>query len=283
MDTKRNSSRDQIKQSVARVIRQLDEFEPDILLLGDDNAANYIGNYYIDTETPIVFWGVNGNPLKYDLLESIERPGHNVTGIYQAGYLKESVNLLKQLLPNVNSMAVLSDNSPTGRSKVKELEKYARRGQLPIKLVETVVTNSLETWKAKALELQTKVDAFFILNHNTLKDANGMPVDQMKVGAWYLRNIKKPDMGHEKQFVVEGVLCAVDDSGFKQGYEAMKVAHRILAKGEDPASIAVYAPERGPFVVNLERAEMLGIRELIELSPLVEQRVMKALALEMHP
>lgn len=83
--------------------------------------------------------------------------------------------------------------------------------------------------------------------------------------------------------MLEGILCAVDDSGFVQGYEAMKIAHRILAKGENPASIAVYAPPRGPYIVNLERAKQLGIWERIESSPLIEERVTKALALEMHP
>lgn len=280
MDTKRKNSKNEIEQTIARIVKEIDEFGPDLILLGDDNATNYIGNQYIDTEIPLVFWGVNGNPLKYDLVDSIERPGHNVTGIYQAGYLKEGVVWLKKLIPGIKTLAVLSDDSPTGRAKAKELNRLARRGQLPVKLVETIVTNSLETWKQKALELQKKVDAFFILNHNTLKDANGKPVDQLEIGAWYLRHIKKPDVGHEKQFVVEGVLCAVDDSGFKQGYEAVKVAHGILKKGENPAVIPVYAPDRGPFVVNLERAEMLGILQLVAASPLIEERVEKMLALK---
>ena len=145
------------------------------------------------------------------------------------------------------------------------------------------MTNSLETWKAKALALQHKVDAFFVLNHNTLKDHNGKAVDQLEIGAWYLRNIKKPDIGHSKQFVIEGMFCAVDDSGIKQGYEAVKIAHRILEGGEDPGTIPVYAPERGPIVVNLERAAMLGILDLVKASPLIDERIEKALALEKYP
>lgn len=282
MDTKRKSSRDEIKRAVERIVIDLERFRPDILLLGDDNAANHIANQYIDTELPVVFWGVNGTPLKYGLLDSIDRPGHNVTGIYQAGYLKEGIIALKALIPYIKTMAVLSDNSPTGRAKVKELERYARKDQLPVRIVETVVTNSVDTWKAKALELQHQVDAFFVLNHNTLKDATERPIDQLEVGAWYLRHINKPDISHEKQFVIEGMLCAVDDSGFKQGFEAVKVAHRILDNGEDPALIAAHAPARGPFIINLQRAEMLGIREAIESSPLVEARVDKAMALEKY-
>ena len=103
------------------------------------------------------------------------------------------------------------------------------------------------------------------------------------MGAWYLSHIHKPDVGHERQFVVEGMLCAVDDSGFKQGYAAVRIMHRILHAGEAPGDIAVYAPTRGAFVVNLERAAMLGLSDLVANSPLVEDRVDQALALGRIP
>ena len=78
---------------------------------------------------------------------------------------------------------------------------------------------------------------------------------------------------------MEGVLCAVDDSGYKQGYEAVRIAHRILAKGEMPGNISAYAPPPGGFVVNLERAEMLGLRQRIEGNPLIDETVEQSLAL----
>lgn len=280
MDTKRHNSKSEIKATVVRILKGLEAFSPDIVLLGDDNATRYFGNQYIDSDTPVVFWGVNGNPMKYGLIDSVERPGHNITGVYQAGYLKEGVSSLTQLLPEVKTIAVLADDSETGRAKAKGLQRLASNGELPVTLVETVITGSLGTWQARALALQPRVDAFFVLNHNTLRDRDGKTVDQMAVGAWYLRHIRKPDVGHEKQFVEEGMLCAVDDSGFKQGYEAVRIMDRILGSGEAPADIAVYAPTRGEFIVNMQRAAMLGLTGVVAGSPLVESRVDKALALE---
>ena len=283
MDTKRKNSPAEMSAAVDRTVAAVDAFIPDILLLGDDNATNLIGNHYVDTELPVVFWGVNGHPLKYDLVDSIERPGHNVTGIYQAGYLRECVLFTQKLIPGIQKIAVLSDASPTGRSKAKELMRLVREEQLPVELVATVVTNSEEQWKASALELSPQVDAFFVLNHNTLRTADGAPVDQLAIGAWYLKNIRKPEISHERQFVEEGMLAAVDDSGFRQGYEAVKICHRILHDGESPSTIPVYAPARGPFVVNLERAAMLGLTDVVNASPAVEERIETALALTQHP
>ena len=281
LDSKRKNTMTEIAEATARIMKEAKRFKPDMILLGDDNAANYIGNLYIDTNIPVVFWGINGLPLKYGLIDSIEKPGHNITGIYQAGYLKENVEYLKKLVPSVKTFAILSDDSPTGRSKAKELEKLAAEGRLPIKLVETVVTNSLSEWKSEALRIQKEVDAFFVLNHNTIRDEYGNPVDQLKIGAWYLRNIKRPDCAHEKQFAEEGILLVVDDSGFKQGYEAVKTAYQILEKGKNPENTPVRAPERGPVIVNRQRANMLGVD--ISGKAFIEEYIDNALALEKYP
>ena len=86
MDTKRKDATNEIAESTARISKIIGQFKPDLLLLGDDNAANYIGNQFLDTEVPIIFWGLNNWPVKYGLLDSMEKPGHNVTGVWHSGY-----------------------------------------------------------------------------------------------------------------------------------------------------------------------------------------------------
>lgn len=281
MDTKRHPDTESIAAAVTRVRGIVDELEPSIIFLGDDNAANYIGNQYLDTDIPIVFWGINGLPVKYGLLDSLERPGHNVTGVYQAGYLAECLTFLEKITPDIATLAVLSDDSPTGRAKAKVLEALSDRNELPVKVVATVMTNSAKKWKSEAQRVAKLADAFFVLNHNTLRDESGKAVDPMAVGAWYLRNIKKPDCGHERQFAVEGILATADDSGFNQAYEAVKIGHQVLARGVAPGDIPVRAPERGPLILNRERARMLGIQVTEAMG--AEEYVEKALALEKYP
>jgi ABC-type uncharacterized transport system substrate-binding protein len=278
MDTKRKNGKGEIAVSVDRVLTEIAEFRPDLVLLGDDNAANYVGNQLIDTKVPVVFWGVNGLPLRYGLLDSLEKPGHNITGVYQAGYLKECLEFLQRIVPGVKTFAVLSDDSETGRAKVKALESLHESGRLPLQLVESVVTNRLDEWKSGALRLQDRVDAFFVMNHNSLKDENGRAVDQLEIGHWYLRHIRIPECAHEKQFAEEGMLCVCDDSGYNQGYEAMKLAYRILKKGQSPGQIEVKAPGRGPFLVNRARARGLGLVLTADMG--VEEIIETALALE---
>lgn len=281
MDTKRKNTKGEIAEATARITKEIQEFKPDLILLGDDNAANYIGNQFVDTGIPVVFWGVGMNPVKYGLIASLEVPGHNVTGVYQPGYLKESLGCLKELVPGISTFAVLSDDSETGRAKAKAIESLALRGELPLKLKSLVITDSFSEWQAEALALREQVDAFFVCNHNTLRDEKGEVVDPLKAFAWYLKNVKKPDCSNEKQFVQEGTLIAADDSGFKQGYEAVKIAYQILFEKRDPARIPVVIPYRGAIIVNRQRAGMLGID--LSNKSFVEEYIDRSLALEKYP
>ncbi|GAB0056204.1 hypothetical protein SIID45300_00509 [Candidatus Magnetaquicoccaceae bacterium FCR-1] len=283
MDTKRKSAPDEMVASARRVLEEAEAFAPDLLLLGDDNAARLIGSHYLDTPIPVVFWGINIWPLKYGLLDSIAHPGHNVTGIYQPGYMREGLEFLLRLVPGIRTLGVLADDSETSLAKIKELHRLEETGKLPVKLGGTVVTNDETAWKKGALALAAQVDAIYLTNHNTIRDATGRPIDQLALGAWYLRNIAKPDIGDEKQFVEEGVLCVADDSGYKQGYEAVRMAHRILAEGMDPATMPPVAPSRGALIVNRTRARQLGIEGRLKSQPGIEEFIDRSVALDRHP
>lgn len=279
MDTKRKYTDLEIAHTTKRIMDAVNDFNPDIVFLGDDNAANYIGNQLLDTHTPVVFWGINGLPIKYGLLESMDEPGHNITGVWQSGYLRESLDLLHTLVPDARTFAILACDSATSRPKIKQLHALARGGKLPLALVDTVATNSFTHFKKRALELGKEVDAFFVLNHDTMKDDQGRHVDMMDVGKWYLENIRKPEASHEGQFVKEGMLSAANDSGYNQGYEAFEMAIAILERGYNPARMKPRTPQRGPLMVNRTRAQMLGI-SLDDKTDTIEELIEEALALK---
>ncbi|MCP4408524.1 MAG: hypothetical protein GY807_12320, partial [Gammaproteobacteria bacterium] len=151
MDTKRHSSVTDIAAATLRIMNEIEQFQPDLVLLGDDNATNYIGNQLLDTETPVVFWGINSLPLKYGLVDSMDRPGHNITGVWQSGFYKESLDLLHTLAPKARTFAILACNSATAKPKVKQIAALGRQGELPLKLIATVQTNSYEEFQYRVL------------------------------------------------------------------------------------------------------------------------------------
>ncbi len=260
MDTKRKKKKEERAVMTMELTGIAKEFRPDIMLLGDDNAAKYIGNQFLDSDIPIVFWGVNNTPVKYGLVDSKDRPGHNVTGVYQSGYYAESIELVKVLVPGMKTFAILSDDTNSGRSHTKKIEYLARKGALSLQLKDTVASSDYKDWKEKALELQDNVDALFLAQYSGLKDIHGNNVPADEVTVWFMNNIKIPEAAVQGQFVKQGLLCSADDSGYNQGFEAAVIAHDILAGGADPATYAPRAPKRGPLMVNKQRAELLGIK-----------------------
>ena len=278
MDTKRKNSRGELAVTTRRVMDEIGRFDPDLLLLGDDNAANYIGNQVLGSKTPAVFWGVNGLPLKYGLIENLDAPGRNITGVWQSGYHKESLELLRRLVPKARTFSILACDSETSRPNVKIIEQLARRDVLPLKLQSTIITNSFADFKRRALDEARQVDAFFVLNHDTLRDEQGRHVELLDVGRWYLQNIRIPEASHEDQFVYEGMLLTANDSGFNQGFMAFEMADLILQKRGTPARMAVRTPDRGPYLVNRIRAEQLGI-SLNDVMYMIDEVVTQSAAL----
>lgn len=258
MDAKRKTTKAELKKAAVEITQEIKAFKPDLIFLGDDEAGNYIGNQFLDTAIPMVFWGFNDSPVKYGLVDSIDAPGHNVTGVYQSGFYFESLILLKTLVPGVRTFALLTDDSPSGRAHQKAIEFLARQGELPMKLIATVSTNDYDVWKARALELQKRVDSFYVAQYSTLKDDMGAPVPGNEVARWYLKNIRVPE-ATQGQFVKQGLLCAADDSGYKQAYEAVSMAQDILIRHAKPATYPTRAPSRGALMVNGERIKALGL------------------------
>ncbi len=265
MDSKRKKGKQEKAEMAMRVTQAARDFEPDIIFLGDDNAVKYIGNQFFETGIPIVFWGVNNTPVKYGLVVTKDRPGHNVTGVYQTGYYVESLLFLKKIVPEVKTFAILSDDTSSGRSHLKKIQYYANKGELPLTLTETVSTKDYSLWKKKAMELQNSVDAFFLAQYSGLKDDKGNYVPTEEVTSWYMQNITVPEAAVQGQFVKQGMLCSADDSGYNQGFEAVAMGHDILVNGAKPATFATRTPQRGALMVNKKRAKILGITFVPEM------------------
>ncbi len=277
MDTKRKSSKPEMQATAMQIVEQVRAFSPNLLFLAEDNAANYIGNQFLDTELPIVLWGINNTLVKYGLVDSAEHPGHNITGVVEPEHFAESLQLLKAIVPTAKTFGILADESDTGRANAKAVQFLEREGKLPLQLVETVSTNEFEMLKQKALELQGKVDAFLVIV-TVSKDAQGNPVSDETVMRWYLQNIRKPDVGKNRRGVVLGLLCAAETSAYNQGFEGARIAYDILTQGTKPATYPAVTPKRGSLLVNRQRAKMLGITLTPEMG--VEEIIEEAAALK---
>ena len=199
-------------------------------------------------------------PTKYlnsPLLDSIEKPGHNITGVYQITYFHQSLEFIQQLAPDAKTFAVVTDNSTTSFALIEDITSQA--AALPLTLQDTLVSSSFSDWKTNILAWQNTVDCLFILSNNAVEDENGQIMSSASIGAWIQQNSKLPDTCPWAYQVQEGILVSATDSGELQGIHAALLAAEIL-NGADPGSLPIIAPPNGVPALNGKRAETLNIQ-----------------------
>lgn len=249
LDTKRNTSAEWKEEVAEEAVRKIDDFKPDLVIVFDDNACELVAKEYIGESLPFVFCGMNGEPEDYGF------PAQNITGVIERHHLEATIELLKQLVPDVEKLAIISDDSPTSQAFITRVRNIIP----PVEISEFYTTNDFDAWKAEVQELQTKVDAIGIYVYHTIKENSeeeSLPPED--VLGWTLENSELPGFAFSDFTVRDGVLCGVTVSGYEQGMTAAEIAIRIL-NGETPADISIQCPEKGTPMINEIRAEELNI------------------------
>ena len=250
LDTKRNTSAEWMGKVSEEAVKKIEEYEPDLVIVFDDNACELVAKKYIGQSLPFVFCGMNGEPEDYGF------PARNITGVIERHHLEATVELLRRLAPDVKKLAIMTDDSPTSRAFITSMKKTTP----PIEITEFYATNDFSAWKAKVKELQAEVDAIGIFVYHTIKEKGvetSLPPED--VLGWTLENSELPDCTFSDFTVRDGVLCGVTESGYEQGKAAAEIAIRIL-NGEKPENISVERLEKGIPMVNETRAKELNIK-----------------------
>ncbi len=249
LDTKRNTSAEWKEEVAEEAMRKIDDFKPDLVIVFDDNACELVAKEYIGESLPFVFCGMNGEPEDYGF------PAQNITGVIERHHLEATIELLRRLVPDVEKLAIMSDDSPTSQAFITRVRNIIP----PVEISEFYTTNDFDAWKAEVNRLQTNVDAIGIYVYHTIKEnSEEQSLPPEDVLGWTLENSELPGFAFSDFTVRDGVLCGVTVSGYEQGMTAAEIAIRIL-NGETPADIPIKCPEEGTPMINEIRAEELNI------------------------
>jgi ABC-type uncharacterized transport system substrate-binding protein len=253
MNTMNNNSTEW-KEEIGKQARELiTTWKPDLVYTNDDNAQEFVTKYYINSDIPFVFSGVNADPKAYGFDGS-----KNITGVLEHEHFTQTMKLLKEVSPNVSKIAVVIDDGPTWGGVTKRMKENAK--QFPdIKFVTWDHIRTFAEYKQKIKEYQTQVDAIALLGIFTYKDASGNNVPYTEVLRWTAENSMLPDFSFWESRVGPGTLCVVTVSGYEQGLAAGKMARGILAEGRSPSSYAMEPTVKGEPMISLARAKKLGI------------------------
>ena len=203
---------------------------------------------------PIVqMWGV-GDMMRTGLVDSLARPGGNVTGMTNLGpdLTGKLLELLKQTAPSLSQAAVLSFYPPQSVAHA-ELETVSHGAAQVLGIEVHVVTVNDHSELEPALDAVTRGDRVGLV---VLQSAFTIARRQHVVNLAKERRVASIYDGRE--FAVAGGLLAYEESFVGNGRRAATLVDKIL-RGASPASLPVQRPMRFDFVINLKTAQALGL------------------------
>ena len=202
---------------------------------------------------PIVMMGA-GNPVELGLVESLARPGGNVTGVttFSRELDGKRLELLKEAVPKVARVAVLYD--PANPNTVLDLKEVfpaaARALELTVRSWEVRDADGFES--VFAAISKWRPDGLYLPTSGPL-----MPAEQKRIVGFALKS-RLPSMYSLRVFADAGGLMYY---GADAADRYRRVAYYIdnILKGAKPADLPVEQPMKFEFIINLKAAKQIGL------------------------
>jgi putative tryptophan/tyrosine transport system substrate-binding protein len=233
------------------------KFASELIALGPDvvmafTSAAVTALRQATSTVPIVF-AVVADPVGAGYVESLARPGGNVTGFAAQEYAVGGkwMELLKEIVPRLTRVAVLRDSAiAAGPGQFGALQAVAPSFGVELRPIDLHDPSGIEHGIAA-----------FAKGPNNGLIVTGSP------SATLHRNLiitlaarhKLPAIYYERSFADAGGLISYGPDFIDQCRRAAGYVDRIL-KGERPADLPVQAPTKYELVINLKTAKALGLQ-----------------------
>ncbi|MBN2807872.1 MAG: hypothetical protein JXR80_00055 [Deltaproteobacteria bacterium] len=264
MDTKRNyTTPDAMAAQGREALREIRQSPPDLVVTLDDNATREVMLPLAGSTIPVIFSGLNGQPEDYNLkvhfMNNRERPGQNVTGVYEKLQIERSLALIQEIIPNLKKVVALLDRTPSGDAIAKQLACDTADKKLPPNFfIERIGTwQEMEAAIAR-INRDPEISAYCPVLTALSSNNTGKTVTLPEILPWLIKHCHKPDLSVSFLFCQLGLFggAAVD---FKaMGAQAGAQAAKIL-NGTPAGELPIEDASRWAIVFNLSRARQLEL------------------------
>jgi putative ABC transport system substrate-binding protein len=224
--------------------------EPDVILSG--GGSPFVGALQqVTRDVPVVFVGVV-DPVGAGFVASLARPGGNITGFtwFEYGISAKWLELLKQVDPRVNRVAVLRDAAnPAGIGLWAAMQGVAPALGVELSPIGVSQPSEIErdvvTFAGKS-------------NGGLIVTLSGPTIMHRRLISEMAARHRLPAVYPYRFFAADGGLISYGPDNADQYRQAAQYVDRIL-KGEKPANLPVQGPTKFSLVVSLKAAKALGL------------------------
>jgi putative ABC transport system substrate-binding protein len=203
------------------------------------------------TDVPVLF-ALSGDPIELGLVKSLAQPGGNFTGttFLSLELAGKRVELLKDILPKLRTLAVLSNTDHPGEQSEWRATQEAAKG-LGIVPIYVPFSGVHELDNALKVAGNAHADALLVF-----PDAVTM-VHRSRIAQFAVAQ-RLPSMFGWSEYCDAGGLLSYGANQRATYFSLATYADRIL-RGESPSVLPVVQPTKFELAVNLKTAELLGI------------------------
>ena len=234
---------------VAPLARELVALAPDLLVT---QSVELVSALHDATRTIPILFGSASDPIEVGLVESLARPGGNITGFMsiQAATNVKYLEVIKELDPRITrALVLMNSKDPSNVGRAHGIEVGGPSLRVDVSKADV----------AGLPDIERAIDAF------AAQPAGALVVVPNGVTSTYHQAIVAKAAQHRlpavypfRYFAVAGGLAAYGPDQEDQYRRAAGYADRIL-RGEKPGDLPIQAPVKFEMVINLRTAKTLGL------------------------
>jgi putative tryptophan/tyrosine transport system substrate-binding protein len=232
------------------LVDELVKLKVDVIVTPGANDTRAAKN--ATTTIPIVFLGTVSDPVSLGMVESLARPGDNVTGFTTIGSVLagKRLALLNEVIPKLSRVAVLWNPQNTGSAEVW------KESQIPAKILglqlHSMAVNSADKFESAFKEAVKAQSGGLIMTGGGLIGTNH------KLIADLAAKNRLPTIFNSKAEVGSGGLMSYGHDEIEPFRRPAVMVDKIL-KGAKPADLPVEQPTKFELAINLKTAKQIGL------------------------
>jgi putative tryptophan/tyrosine transport system substrate-binding protein len=211
---------------------------------------------------PIVALDLESDPIATGAVQSLNRPGGNVTGIFfdAPEIASKWVQILREMLPGIGKVALLYDLH-LDQTQVKAGENTTR--DIGIATLRLGIGQPSEFRSAFQRGVDANVDAMLV-------HSSPIFVDHASVIAELASEFRLPSIGLFPVYAKIGGLASYGPNNFELLKQSGGIVGKIL-RGAKPAEFPIQRPVYTQFLINMRTAKLLRLNIPLSLSALADE------------
>jgi len=198
---------------------------------------------------PLLFTAIT-DPVGAGLVESLEKPGKNITGVSDMLPVDKHMAMLRRFYPGLKKLGMIY-NAGEANSKTTVAMVQAEGAKLGFEVVEATVAKTSDVYQA-AKSLIGKVDAIYLPTDNTV-------ISSLESVVKVCEQEKMPLFSADVDSVQRGTVAALAFDYYQHGYQTGLMAKRLLVDNAEPATTCVETQQELVLHLNLKAAARMGV------------------------